>query len=137
MVDDTSENDLISGFNSNLNDTRDISNNTTLDNLTHRTDEIERIDRIKQESVNMICRQTDYSADEARIQLEMFNYDYMKVLNKYHSIEELKTPSKMLSTNQQIYGEIRNLMDTGARQFRNEQEYTKKYQEYVESRNKK
>jgi len=134
MLDDTSDHNLISDFNSNLDCTRDISNNTTPDNLTHVTDQIERI---KQESVNMICRQTDYSADEARIQLERFNYDYMKVLNKYHSIEELKTPPKALSTNQQIYGEIRNLMDTGARQFRNEQEYTKKYQEYVESQNKK
>ena len=41
-----------------------------------------QITRIKEESVNMICRQTELSEDEAKKQLEEVNYDYMKVLNK-------------------------------------------------------
>lgn len=87
-----------------------------------------QLDISKQESVDMVCRQTDYSVDEARRQLERFNYDYMKVLNNYFSVDESKTVQKTLSVNQQIYGEIRNLMDIGAKRFRTEQENAKKYE---------
>ena len=94
----------------------------------------ENINRIKVESVNMICRQTDYSEDEAREKLEKNNYNYQLVLNEYFGIKE--SPKKEKTTNQQIYGEIRNLMDTGARKFRQEQERAKVYQEYIEKQKK-
>jgi len=45
-------------------------------------------------------------------------------------------PKKEKTINQQIYGEIRNLMDTGARNFRQEQERAKAYQEYIEKQKK-
>ena len=94
----------------------------------------EYINRVKVESVNMICRQTDYSEDEAREKLEKNNYNYQLVLNEYFGIKE--SPKKEKTTNQQIYGEIRNLMDTGARKFRQEQERAKAYQEYIEKQKK-
>jgi hypothetical protein len=94
----------------------------------------EYINRVKVESVNMICRQTDYSQDEAREKLEKNNYNYQLVLNEYFGIKE--SPKKEKTTNQQIYGEIRNLMDTGARKFRQEQERAKAYQEYIEKQKK-
>jgi LPS O-antigen subunit length determinant protein (WzzB/FepE family) len=55
----------------------------------------------------------------------------MKVLHDYFEIKETK---KEISTsvNQQIYGEIRNLMDTGAKSFRMEQERA----QYIEKMNK-
>jgi len=92
------------------------------------------INRIKVESVNMICRQTDYTEEEAREKLEKNNYNYQIVLNEYFGIKE--PPKKEQSTNQQIYGEIRNLMDTGAKRFREEQERAKAYQEYIEKQKK-
>lgn len=94
----------------------------------------ENINRIKVESVNMICRQTDYTQDEAREKLEKNNYNYQLVLNEYFGIKE--SPKKEKTTNQQIYGEIRNLMDTGARNFRQEQDRAKAYQEYIEKQKK-
>jgi len=94
----------------------------------------EYINRIKIESVNMICRQTDYNEEQAREKLEKNNYNYQKVLNEYFGIKE--APKKEQTTNQQIYGEIRNLMDTGARRFRMEQEKAKAYQEYIEKQKK-
>lgn len=94
----------------------------------------EYINRVKVESVNMICRQTDYSEDEAREKLEKNNYNYQLVLNEYFGIKE--SPKKEKTTNQQIYEEIRNLMDTGARKFRQEQERAKTYQEYIEKQKK-
>jgi len=93
------------------------------------------INRIKIESVNMICRQTDYTEDEAREKLEKNNYNYEIVLNEYFGIKE--SPKKEKTTNQQIYGEIRNLMDTGAKNFRVEQERAASYQEYIEKQKKK
>ncbi len=90
-----------------------------------------QITRIKEESVNMICRQTELSNDEAKKQLEDVNYDYMKVLNKYFGVTEKQKEEKG-STNQQIYGEIRNLMDTGAKNFRLERERNEQIQKMKE-----
>ena len=90
-----------------------------------------QITRIKEESVNMICRQTELSEDEAKKQLEEVNYDYMKVLNKYFGVIEKQKEEKG-STNQQIYGEIRNLMDTGAKNFRLERERNEEIQKMKE-----
>ena len=90
-----------------------------------------QITRIKEESVNMICRQTELSEDEAKKQLEEVNYDYMKVLNKYFGVIEKQKEDKG-STNQQIYGEIRNLMDTGAKNFRLERERNEEVQKMKE-----
>ena len=94
----------------------------------------EYINRIKVESVDMICRQTEYTEDEAREKLEKNNYNYQLVLNEYFGIKESLKKEKTI--NQQIYGEIRNLMDTGARNFRQEQDRAKAYQEYIEKQKK-
>jgi hypothetical protein len=88
------------------------------------------INRIKIESVNMICRQTDYTEEEAREKLEKNNYNYKIVLNEYFGIKESHVIEK--TTNQQIYGEIRNLMDDGARKFRKEKEQAEAYEKYME-----
>ena len=90
-----------------------------------------QITRIKEESVNMICRQTELSEDEAKKQLEEAKYDYMTVLNKYFGIED-KKKEQTGSINQQIYGEIRNLMDTGAKNFRLERERNEQIQKMKE-----
>jgi hypothetical protein len=90
-----------------------------------------QITRIKEESVNMICRQTELSEDEAKKQLEEAKYDYMTVLNKYFGVED-KKKDQTGSINQQIYGEIRNLMDTGAKNFRLERERNEQIQKMKE-----
>jgi len=94
-----------------------------------------KITLIKKESVNMICRQTVLSQDEAKTELEAVNYDYMKVLNKYFGINE---PEKKAANtvNQQIYGEIRNLMDAGSKSFRLERERTEQIQQIREQQKK-
>jgi regulator of replication initiation timing len=77
------------------------------------------------EVIQIVCRQTELTEEEAKIRLEKEQYNYMKVLNDYFGIKDTsKNKNRMstLSTNQQIYGEIRNLMDSGARSFRKEQE---------------
>ena len=74
------------------------------------------------EVIQIVCRQTELTEEEAKDRLEKEQYNYMKVLNDYFGIKDTSKNKNRLSTNQQIYGEIRNLMDSGARSFRKEQE---------------
>jgi transposase len=101
----------------------------TADEAETRLEEVDyNYMKVLQDIVEMVCRQTDYTIDEARSQLEEVKYDYMKVLNKFHSIELKPTIPQNISTNQQIYHEIRTLMDAGARQFRANQPPTTKHE---------
>jgi hypothetical protein len=96
---------------------------------------VEHISNIKTEAINMICRQTDYDHENAKKRLEAVDYDYIQVLNDFFGITPTTvTPTNNKSTNQQIYGEIRNLMDNGARQFRLDQEYADKYTKHMSSK---
>jgi hypothetical protein len=88
------------------------------------------------ELVQVVCRQTELTEEEARERLEKEKYNYMKVLNDYFGVKEIIRDSSS-STNQQIYGEIRKLMDTGARNFRNEQERTQYIQKVKDANNVK
>ena len=93
-----------------------------------------RIKRIQTELVNMVCRQTDYDENTAREKLKNADYNYEIVLNEFYGISSKKSDSTHSNntTNQQIYGEIRNLMDIGARKFRTDQENAEKYKKTME-----
>ena len=93
-----------------------------------------RINRIQTEVVNMVCRQTDYDENTAREKLKNADYNYEIVLNEFYGISSKKSDSTHSNntTNQQIYGEIRNLMDIGARKFRTDQENAEKYKNTME-----
>jgi hypothetical protein len=86
----------------------------------------------KKELVQILMRQTEYSELEAEIKLKEYDYKILDVLNNYHGYSKKNDNSETKTTNQQIYGEIRNLMDTGARNFRIEQERAKKYQDMLD-----
>ena len=93
-----------------------------------------RINRIQTEVVNMVCRQTDYDENTARDKLKNADYNYEIVLNEFYGISSKKSDSTHSNntTNQQIYGEIRKLMDIGARKFRTDQENAEKYKNTME-----
>lgn len=113
-----------------MNASVDISMNDPMKPESKVNNNESHINKIKHEAINMICRQTDYDHESARQRLEAVGYDYIKVLNEFFGIPNnnvAATNSNSKTTNQQIYGEIRNLMDTGARHFRLDQEYAKKY----------
>jgi len=79
----------------------------------------------KEEIVEMVIRQTDMLRDEAVKLLEDNDYDYMKVIKIYMGIEEKKTCEKIVSVNQQIYKEIRGVMDQASAHYRMIQEQKK------------
>ena len=86
----------------------------------------------KMELVQVLMRQTEYSESEAEKKLKEYDYKILDVLNNYHGYSKKNDNSGPTTTNQQIYGEIRKLMDTGARKFRSEQERAKKYQDMID-----
>ena len=89
-----------------------------------KEEKIKQINKIKEESVHMICRQSELSYEEAKIELEKYNYNYMDVLNNYHNINNKKNEKneKNKSINQTIYSEIRDFMDTGSKTVRTNNE---------------
>ena len=129
--------------------TTDISNNITEQNVTEQNVSNDdalllqkqkiaklkkaRDEQIKRELVQVVCRQTELTPKEAKDRLEKEQYNYMKVLNDYFEIKDVKTDTTN-TINQQIYGEIRTLMDTGAKKFRVDQERAQYIQKMNEQR---
>jgi hypothetical protein len=102
-----------------VNDTIINDNDISRENLKQLYDSITEP---LNELIQIVCRQTELTEEEAKDRLEKEQYNYMKVLNDYFGIKDTSKNKNRISTNQQIYGEIRNLMDSGARSFRKEQE---------------
>ena len=79
----------------------------------------------------MIRRQTNYSKEEIIEKLEGNNYNYIPILNEYNGRSIIEENQKN-TTNQQIYSQIRNLMDDGAKRFRLQQEKAENYKKWLE-----
>ena len=67
--------------------------------------------------IEMVTRQTDYTYNEAKEQLEINNWDYNVVIRKYMGIPEKKEVKKTL--NQEIFNQIRKQMDSAGSKFYN------------------
>ena len=64
-------------------------------------------------NIEIIMRQTDYTYEEAKNKLQLHNNNITEVIRLYLKPEISDTPEikPQLSMNQQIYKEIRSLMD--------------------------
>ena len=71
-----------------------------------------------EDTLSLIMRQTDY--DEATAQQKMLehNNDVMQVIREYMTpVKPIKKCTTKLSVNQQIYKEIRGMMDDAAKRY--------------------
>ena len=68
--------------------------------------------------VNKVMTQTNYTREEAREKLKLFNCDYMRVLKDYMGIPEKKEEKKVKSVNQEIYKQIRHTLDNSMKEYR-------------------
>jgi len=71
---------------------------------------------------DMIMRQTDYTIEIVQQKLLEHNNDVMQVIREYMKPQAKPSafsPPKTLSTNQQIYKEIRGMMDDAAATYNN------------------
>lgn len=77
-------------------------------------------ENVKNEIVELVLRQTDYSKEDAILKLELNNYNFHKVIKEYMSSEkeEDNREKKKINVNQQIFKEIRNMMDSSERNKR-------------------
>ena len=69
------------------------------------------------EHVRKVMAQTNYTEDQARDKLKLFNCDYMKVLKDYLCIPEKEIP-KVKSVNQEIFRQIRTKLDNSMKDYR-------------------
>lgn len=69
-------------------------------------------------NIKIILTQTNYDETVAREKLKEFNYDYMKVIRNYMGISEKKQTNKVNSINQEIYRQIRHNLDSGMKNYR-------------------
>ena len=70
--------------------------------------------------VGIICRQTIYSEEEAANHLQKCNGNVEDVLDSYIDVPECTEDKNALtgSVNQEIFKQIRNVMDTASRTYR-------------------
>ena len=71
-----------------------------------------------EQHVEKVMIQTNYTADEAREKLKLFNCDYMRVIKDYMGIPEQNKTQKVKSINQEIYKQIRTTLDSSMREYR-------------------
>ena len=92
---------------------------------------------------NIVMRQTDYDEETADEKLTIHNYDVVAVVRDFMNPNPLVTETNnnvVESVNQQIYGEIRGMMDNASWNYRKKKEYEEKKElmraEYIRQRNK-
>jgi hypothetical protein len=72
-----------------------------------------------EQHVQKVVSQTNYTEEEAREKLKLFNCDYMIVIKDYMGIPETNnTNKKIKSVNQEIYRQIRTSLDVSMRTYR-------------------
>jgi len=73
------------------------------------------------EQINMIMRQTDYTKEISEEKLKEHNNDIMSVMREYMGPSKIssKPASSKFSVNQQIFKEIRGMMDDASKTYQN------------------
>ena len=70
------------------------------------------------EHVKKVMTQTNYTQEEAKEKLRLFNCDYMRVIRDYMGIPEKKEERKVKSVNQEIFRQIRTKLDGSMKEYR-------------------
>ena len=73
---------------------------------------------INEEAVDIVLRQTKLSRDEVIERLSKNENNYLNVIEEFMGINKNKQKNN-ITVNQQIYKEIRTVMDGAANNFRN------------------
>lgn len=92
----------------------------------------------RKQQIQFIMTQTNYDEIEATQKLEACNNDVMKVVGEYLGISPKKDENANKTKNQKVFSVIRDIMDSGSRNFTMQQERAKKIEEVkkaIEKRN--
>ena len=91
-----------------------------MDNLN-----VEDTNKLDDEKIQIIMRQTDYTFETSREKLIENDYDHLKVIRNYFGIVD-KKPTAVKSTNQEIYRQIRSKLDVSMREYNERKEKEEK-----------
>lgn len=83
--------------------------------------------------IDVIIRQTDYTEEKAIEKLTEHKNDVIAIVREYMGVVKPPTRNDLVksSTNQQIFSEIRNLMDDAAKTYQTKKAYEKRKEEYI------
>lgn len=96
-------------------------------------EQIEKILDIKEEQIiNVVLNQTNMERETAIQMLEENDFNSIKVIRQHFGIKEKKEKKEdVVNVNQQVYKEIRNLMDTASKQYRIKKELEERREEFI------
>lgn len=80
--------------------------------------------------IDVVMRQTDYDREKANKKLLEHNYNITNIVREFitSDVIQKEEPKPQKSTNQLIYGEIRNMMGNAAANYRRQREMQQYYQ---------
>jgi hypothetical protein len=90
----------------------------------------EKMELRRKQQIQFIMTQTNYDEMEASEKLENCKNDVMKVVTEYLGITPKKNENIKKSKNQKVYSVIREIMDSGSKNFIMQQERAKKIEEF-------
>jgi Uma2 family endonuclease len=97
----------------------------------------EKMEVRRKQQIQFIMTQTNYDEIEATQKLEEFNNDTMKVVSEYLGIAPKKDKNANKTKNQKVFSVIRDIMDSGSRNFIVQQERAKKIEEVKKAMEKR
>lgn len=109
-----------------------------MSSLTVESATLEKQAHPQQHIIDIILRQTDYTEDQTIAKMKEHNNNAIAIIREYMSdskVVKKETPEK--SMNQQIYGEIRGLMDDASKRYLAQKAYEKKKEEYIKNMQEK
>lgn len=84
-------------------------------------------------AISLIKSQTNYTEEQAKSKLEEWNGNYMNVIKEYLNpdFRNKKNKSEKKSVNEKMMFEIRNFMDTTAKEFKQRKSQEEEKQKYL------
>lgn len=96
-------------------------------------EEIEKIlDSKEEQIINVVLNQTNMDRETAKQMLEENDFNSIKVIRQHFGIKEKQEKKEdIVNVNQQVYKEIRNLMDTASKQYRIKKELEQRREDFM------
>ena len=95
--------------------------------------------KVREEKIRIVMSQTEYDRPSAESVLQELGWDCKGAIARYlrggeDSVRPRKNPS---TVNQQIYGEIRKLMDTASMEYYRKKDYEREYEKHMYEKEEK
>lgn len=96
-------------------------------------EQIEKIlDSKEEQIINLVLNQTNMDRETAKQMLEENDFNSIKVIKQHFGIKEKQEKKEdIVNVNQQVYKEIRNLMDTASKQYRIKKELEERREDFM------